>query len=215
MEELVGAAEGSDLGLKSVGEHDHRVVVEDLRDGVLVVGVVVAISHIHVLVVALELNEQERHAVHESHQVAAPPVHGTFHPKLLGGHEVVVLRELEVEHHGAVFACAPVWHLAIHGNAVAKHPVLLLVGGEQRVADEDLLERGESACALLFGQMLVQLDQGVHEVAFQEHFLVRVAPKGTVGPELLLVIAIEDVPFKFVAEQLSGGDLDGCFFRVS
>lgn len=67
MEELIGTAKGSNLGFKTVGEHDHRVVVEDLRDCILVVGVVVAVCHIYVLVMALELHEQERHAVHESH----------------------------------------------------------------------------------------------------------------------------------------------------
>ena len=126
-EELIRTAQRSDFGLQPVGEHHKGVVIEDLGNGVLIVGVVVLICTQHVLVVALELDEQQRHTVDEAHEVAAAAVHGTLYPQLLCRHEAVHPRMLEVEDLCELGARGAIRLNLLHWYAIAKHLVLGLV----------------------------------------------------------------------------------------
>ena len=58
----------------TVGQHDEGVVVEQVRDRVLVVGQVLLVGGADVLVDVLQLDEQERQAVDEADDVGAAAV---------------------------------------------------------------------------------------------------------------------------------------------
>ena len=71
---------------------DDGVVVEQVRDGVLVVGEVLLVGGADVLVDVLQLHEQQRQAVDEADDVRAAAVEVAPHPQLAHAEEMVVLR---------------------------------------------------------------------------------------------------------------------------
>ena len=194
VEELVLAAKRANLSLEPVGEHHKRIEVEELRYGVLIVGIVVLIGTPDVLVVALELHEQQRYAVDKAHEVRPALVERPFHPHLLDGDEPVVLGVLEVENLRVLGVLGAVSAPLLHGDAVSKHCVLLLVGLEQRICGERGHERVSSLLALLDLQPLVQLNECVDQVATQHDLVVALAPEGAVLAQLLLVVRIDEIP---------------------
>ena len=212
VEELVLAAERPDLGLEPVGEHHERVEVEELRDGVLVVGVVVLVGAAHVLVVPLELNEQQGYAVHEAHQVGplvVDPV-GAVHPHLLDGGEAVVLRVLEVEDLRLLGVGAPVVANELHRDAVAQHLVLLLVSLQGRVGRERRQQGVGGLLALLRIKPLVQLGERIEQLGAQHDLTVARAPECAVLPELFFVPGVDKIPAKRV-QPVSCWLLDSLF----
>ena len=70
------AGDRSNPRLLAVAEHHHRVVVEQVRDGVAVVRVVLLVGGLQVAVDVLALHEQQRQAVDEADDVRTPPVQG-------------------------------------------------------------------------------------------------------------------------------------------
>ena len=87
----------ADLRLLAVAEHYHRVMVEDVGDGVAVVRVVLLKGGLEVPVDVLALDEEQRQAVDEADDVGPAAVEVPFDPQLAHAQEVIVLRCLEVE----------------------------------------------------------------------------------------------------------------------
>ena len=69
MEKLIFAAERADLCLHTVGEDKKRVVIKQLRNGVLIIGVVIGISILHVNVIAFQLDKQQRNTVDKADDI--------------------------------------------------------------------------------------------------------------------------------------------------
>ncbi len=90
-EVIPGRVRRADLGVGTVREDDEGVEPEDLADGVPVVTQVVVVGVPHVLVRHLQLDENERNAVDEQHDVGSPPIHLAGHPELRHGEPIVRL----------------------------------------------------------------------------------------------------------------------------
>lgn len=58
VEELIFAAQRADLGFRSVGEDQKSVVVKQMRNGILIVGVIVGVGVLHIHRVLFQLYEQ-------------------------------------------------------------------------------------------------------------------------------------------------------------
>lgn len=65
----------------AVGEHDERVIPEELRNGVLIVPNVVLVRVLQFAMRLLEFHQQKRNAVDEAHQISPALVHMTGHPE--------------------------------------------------------------------------------------------------------------------------------------
>ena len=74
MEELVFAAQCTNLGLHAVTEHQESVVVEQVWDGVQIVGVVVVVGVLHIYGILFQLHKQKRNAVEEAHNIRSAAV---------------------------------------------------------------------------------------------------------------------------------------------
>ena len=215
VEELERASERADLRLEPVGEDNEGVVVEDLGDGALVVGEVVLVGAAHVLVVAFELHEHQRDSVHEADDVASPGVERRLHDELLAREEAVRLGVFEVENPGSLLVRRAVGTNALHRNAVAKHLVFLLVRLQQRVGRQRALEGRYDAGDFVLFQPFVQFEQSWHQIALEYDLLVADTAERAVLAQLLLVVAVDDVPAELTAKQLASGLLDGLLLRVT
>ena len=97
VEVLPAAGDGADPRLLAVGEHHHRVVVEEAGDGVAVVRVVVLEGGLQATMDVLAFDEEQRQAVDEADEVRPAAVEVAADPQLAHAEEVVVLRCLEVQ----------------------------------------------------------------------------------------------------------------------
>ena len=97
VEVLPPGRERADLAGAAVGEDDERVVREELRDGGLVVAQVVPERVLQPLVRRLQLDEDQRQAVDEPHQVGAAFVDLAGDPELRGQEEVVAVGVIPVD----------------------------------------------------------------------------------------------------------------------
>ena len=79
-EVLEGRRVAADARVHAVSEHHERVVMEDVGNGVLVVGKVLVVGAADVAVDVLQLHEQERDAVDEADQVGAAAVERPLDP---------------------------------------------------------------------------------------------------------------------------------------
>ena len=129
------AGDRADPCLLAVAEHHHRVVVEEMRDRVAVVGIVLLEGRLQVAVDVLALDEQQRQPVDEADDVGPAAVEIAAHPQLAHAEEVVVRRVDEVDHaQAALRRLAP--FVAIGDlYAVAHEVVLVAVGGHDGLRD--------------------------------------------------------------------------------
>ena len=123
------AGNATDLRLLAVTEHHHRVVVEDMGNGVAVVRVVLLKSSPEVPVDVLALDEEQWQTVDEADDVCPAAIEVTFDPQLADTKEMVVFGCLEVEDSQPLpYRLA---FVVVEGDehAVADQVVLLTVGG--------------------------------------------------------------------------------------
>ena len=131
VEMLEPAGDRADPGLHTIGQHHQPVVVEQVRDRVLVVEEVLLVSGANILADVLQLHEQQRQAVDKADDVRPAAVQITAHPQLAHAEEIIVFRAIEIEHP------QPLAHpLALGGaegdlHPVPDQPVLVAVGGGQ------------------------------------------------------------------------------------
>ena len=163
---------------------------------------------------ALELHEHQGNAVHEPHQVAAAPMQGAVHPQLLGGNKTVHLGMAEVEYLRELGIGHPVLSDLPHGDAIAQHLVLGLVGLQRGIAHERLRECLNCLGDIRFIHPFVELYERIFEVTFQQHIAVAFASKRAVSAKLFFVVAVMDVPAE-AREQLAGRLLHGLLFGIT
>ena len=75
IEMIPAAGDGAKARIQPIGDDHQRVVMEEVRDRVLVVGVVVVKGRFQALVVALEFDEHQGQTIDETHQIATPMQH--------------------------------------------------------------------------------------------------------------------------------------------
>ena len=190
VEVLPAAGDGADLGLLAVAEHDYGVVVEEVGDGVQVVGEVLLEGDLEVLVDVLALHEKQRQAVDEADDVRAPAVEVASHPELPHAEEVVFVRLVKVEE------AQPLAHQLIlfipEGDlhAVSDQGVLLPVGGGQGLGGDGGGDLAQGVIVGGIGQAGVKFHQLLAQDACQDHLPVRGPAQQAVRPEVLIVVGI-------------------------
>ena len=188
------AGDRADLRALAVREHHDRVVVEEVRDRVAVVAVVLLERDPQIPVDVLALDEEQRQPVDEADQIGPPAVEVTADRQFADREEVVVLRGLEVENPETAFRRFPACVGEGHRDAVAEEVVLLAVGGDDGL-------RGVGGDELAHGIVVggpresgVQRRERRPERAGQHHLAVRVAAEQAVGSEVLPVVGVHRLP---------------------
>ena len=131
VEMLEPAGDRADPGLHTIGQHHQPVVVEQVRDRVLVVEEVLLVSGANILADVLQLHEQQRQAVDKADDVRPAAVQIAAHPQLAHAEELIVFRAIEIEHPQPL--AHPLAPCVAEGDLhpVPDQPVLVAVGGGQ------------------------------------------------------------------------------------
>ena len=148
-EMLVGGTRRADPAFSPVREDDDPVVPEQRRDRVPVVAEVLVVSVLQACMRGFQLDQHQRQAIDETHEIAPPPVHLAVYPDLRGEEEIVALALAPGDH--------PDRHVLLAATLVPSldlHPVL-----DQAV--EVLVGRHIRHCRTVAGQLL---DRGVERI---------------------------------------------------
>ena len=127
VEEFILTAQRTDLGLHTVGEHEERIIVEQERDRVLIIGVVLRICVLDIYIIPLQLDEKEWQAVDKTNDISAPPIQITMNLHLLHGKEVVVVRIVEIDDQSLFLCGLPARLFYLDWNSIADQVILLFI----------------------------------------------------------------------------------------
>ena len=178
VEELELGGVGANLRVDAVCENHERVEVEDLRHDLAVVAEVVAVGNGDILRDVLQLHEDERHAVHEPHDIrAAATAERTAQPQLAHAKEVVVRWRVKVEDAQVYFLLRTIRRRVANGNAIEQELVFLAVEGVEARGD---ICRGKNADTLLVcfsGEPRIELFKCGTQIAHQQHLALVNAPQ--------------------------------------
>ena len=214
VEELVLAAQGAHLGLQTVGEDEKGVVVEQVGDGVQVVGVVVRVGVLHVHGVLLQFHKQQGDPVDESHDIRAAAVQVAVDFQFLDGQEVVVVRVMEVDDLGPLLLGFAVGALDGDGDSVPDEGIFLLVDLHQGGGGQAGLHLLLGFVHLGGGEPRVQALQRLPKIPGEQDLLVAGPAEGAVPAQFLRVIGIGHLPAQLPLQQVSGRFLDENVFGV-
>jgi len=213
VEVLPAAGDGSDLGLLPVAEHDYGVVVEEVGDGVQVVGEIALEGGLEALVDVLALYEKKRQAVDKSDDVRALVVEVALHPKLSHAEEVVVFRMVEVEEAQPLLLQLALPVLECHPHPLPHLVVLLPVGSGQGLGGGGGCDLANRLLVGGGGQVGVEFLQLGSQGADQDGLPVRGSAQQAVRAEVLLVESISGLPAQTM-QVVGGGLLDQGAFGV-
>ena len=133
MEELPFRVDSSHTCLQPVAEHDEGIMVEQLRNRVEIVTIVLVEGIYHFYVVVLQFHKQQRQTIYETHDVSPSMIERTIHPHLTDTQEVILLRRSEVYHLSAYLFRLAVRLYTSHGHTILDVLILLLVDLHQRL----------------------------------------------------------------------------------
>ena len=221
MEELILTAERADLGLHPVREDQKGVVIEEVRDRVQIVRVVVGVGVLHVHRGVFQLHEQKRQAVDKAHDIRPAAVEIAVDLHLFHREEAVLRWVLEIDHQGAALLRAPVGAADGDGDAVAQEEVFvaqeevfLLVDLQERRGGEPLLQRSDGLADLGGRDPGVEFLQRSAEIPFQQDLFVACPSQRAVFPQHFLVVGIDHIPAQLVMQQIPRSLLDKDVFGI-
>ena len=127
MKEFIFAAKCSNLCLHTVGEHKKCVVIEQKRNSILVICVVIRISILHIHIIPLQFYEQKRQAIYKAHDICPSAVKISVNLQLLNSKEMIIIRIIKVDYNGLLYFRLSVWLLNSHRNTITYHEILLFI----------------------------------------------------------------------------------------
>ena len=214
MEELILAAQRTDLGFRSIGEDQESVVVEQMGNGVEIIGVVVGVGILHVHRVLLQFNKQQRNPIDETDNIRAAAVQVTVDLQLFDGEEMVVIGIPEVDDRGIFGFCPAAGLLHCDGDAVTNQEIFFLVDLQQGGGGQSVLQCALSLVHLSGCDPRIQAQQSLTKIPGQQNLPVALAAKRAVFAQLLRVVGKGDLPAQLVFEQVTGAFLDEDIFGI-
>ena len=170
MEKLVLAAKRAHLGFQSIGQHKKGIVIEQLRNGIEVIPIVVYVGVLHIHGGLFQLDEQQRNAIDKAHNVRSAAVQLRVDLHLFYGKEVVVFRVFEVDHRRASDFGAAIRPLDRHRDAIPQQKILFLVDLHQGCGGNVRREFLLHLVQLVRGEPRVQAQKRLPKIPGQQHF---------------------------------------------
>ena len=200
MEELILAAQRTDLGFRSIGEDQESVVVEQMGNGVEIIGVVVGVGILHVHRVLLQFNKQQRNPIDETDNIRAAAVQVTVDLQLFDGEEMVVIGIPEVDDRGTFGFCPAAGLLHGDRDTIPNEEILLLVDLQQGGGGQPIFQSALGLVHLSGCNPRIQAQQSLTKIPGQQNLPVALAAKRAVFAQLLRVVGKGDLPAKLIFE---------------
>ena len=205
--------------LVAIAHHQKGVVMKGVGDAVLgqVVGKVVVEAGADVAIHRLQLDEDQRQAIHETHQVGAAVVMRhphALHFQLAHREEAVITDVTEIDDLDVSMARLAARLPPLDRHAAADETVELVVVLDEGACEVDAGELGYGLLSRSGRQVGVQPLDGGAEIAHQHDLTFGSPAQGAGGAEDLGVIGVETLPAQRVAQMVGEGLLDQAIFAV-
>ena len=194
MKEFVLAAERAHLGFYAVGKDEESVVVEQMRNGIQIVGIVVGIGVLHIHRGLFQLHKQQGNAVDKAHDVGAAVVEIAADFQLLDGQKMIAFRVLKVNQCRPLFLCFPTGALYRNGNPVPDEIVFFLVDLHEGGCGKAALQLAHGLLCLACREPRIQPRERLLHIPGQQDFMITPAAKRAAFPQTLCVVGKDDLP---------------------
>ena len=208
MEKGILATQGAYLCLSAIGEHQKGIVVEQMGNGVQIVGIVAGIGILYIHIVILKFHEQQGDAVDKAHDIRPSAVQFAMNFQFLDGQKVVVQRVIKVKYPNTPDFRLSVRLLDRNRDAIPEIAVLLLIDLDQRGRGQVILQLLHRILIEGFRQPGIQLHHSPPEVTPEHDFPIAFPSKGAVYAQFFRVIGIGNVPAQFITKQIARTVLD-------
>ena len=214
VEKLVLAAKRAHLGFQSIGQHKEGIVIEQLRNGIEIISVIVYVGVLHIHGRLFQLDEQQRNAIDKAHDVrsAAVQLRVDFH--FFYGEEMIVFRVFEVDHRRASDFGAAIRPLDRHRDAIPQQKILFLIDLHQGCGGNVCREFLLHLVQLVRGEPRVQAQKRLPKIPGQQHFPIAGAAQRPVRPQLFGVVSHHDLPAQNILQQVARTVLNKDIFGV-
>ena len=214
MEELVLAAKRAHLGFQSIGQHKEGIVIEQLRNGIEIISVIVYVGVLHIHGRLFQLDEQQRNAIDKAHDVRSAAVQLRVDLHLFYGEEMIVFRVFEVDHRRASDFGAAIRPLDRHRDAIPQQKILFLVDLHQGCGGNVRRKFLLHLVQLVRGEPRVQVQKRLPKIPGQQHFPIAGAAQRPVRPQLFGVVSQYHLPAQNILQQVACAVLNKDIFGV-
>ena len=214
VEKLVLAAKRAHLGFQSIGQHKEGIVIEQLRNGIEIISVIVYVGVLHINGRLFQLDEQQRNAIDKAHDVRSAAVQLRVDLHLFYGEKVVVFRVFEVDHRRAPRFGAAIRPLDRHRDAIPQQKILFLIDLHQGCGGNVCREFLLHLVQLIRGEPRVQAQKRLPKIPGQQHFPIAGAAQRPVRPQLFGVVSQHHLPAQNILQQIACTVLDKDIFGV-
>ena len=170
VEKLVLAAKRTHLGFQSIGQHKKGIVMEQLRNGIEVIPIIVYVGVLHIHGGLFQLDEQQRNAIDKAHNVCPAAVQLRVDLHFFYGEEMIVFRVFEVDHRRASDFGAAIRPLDRHRDAIPQQKILFLIDLHQGCGGNMCREFLLHLVQLVRGEPRVQPQKRLPKIPGQQHF---------------------------------------------
>ena len=170
VEKLVLAAKRTHLGFQSIGQHKKGIVIEQLRNGIEVIPIIVYVGVLHIHGGLFQLDKQQRNAIDKAHNVCTAAVQLRVDLHFFYGEEMIVFRVFEVDHRRASDFGAVIRPLDRHRDAIPQQKILFLINLHQRCGGNVRREFLLHLVQLVRGEPWIQPQKCLPKIPGQQHF---------------------------------------------
>ena len=214
VEKLVLAAKRAHLGFQSIGQHKKGIIVEQLRNGIKVIPIIVYVGVLHIHGGLFQLDEQQRNAIDKAHNVCPAAVQLRVDLHLFYGEEMIVFRVFEVDHRRASDFGAAIRPLDRHRDAIPQQKILFLIDLHQGCGGNVRREFLLHLVQLVRGEPRVQPQKRLPKIPGQQHFPIAGAAQRPIRPQLFGVVSQHHLPAQNILQQVACTVLDKDIFGV-
>ena len=169
-----------------------------MRNGILVISIVIIIGILNVYCVFLQLHKQKRNTIHKTYDVSTSAVQISVNFQFLNGKEVVVVWILKIKNSSFLCFCLTVWLLHRHRDSFANEEILFFIDLKQRGSRKSVFQCFLSFIHLVFCNPRIELFQRISEVAREQNITVALTTKGAILTENFCVVCELHIPAQFV-----------------
>lgn len=213
VEVFEAGGEGAVLRVVAIADDHEGVPVEQVGDGVAVVGVVLFVGAVDVDFEAFEFDEHQGQAVDEADQIGPAQMQGAAHPQFTHGEEAVAFGSVEVDQAQAFIDEFAGVVAEFDGHAIAQQLVFFGVVLDEGLGGVGLEDGAEGLGVGGVGEAGVEASQGGDDVAGEDDLGIGGASEQALGDERAFVLGHDAVPAE-VGQKFSGGGLDERVFGV-
>ena len=127
VEKFILTAEGTDFGVMAVAQDEKRVVIKELRDGILIVGKVFGKGILHIDIDCFEFHKKQGNTVDKADDIGTAAIVITVDFEFFDGEEMVVGGILKVDESGGAGGDFAIGEFDGNGDSVTDERIFFLI----------------------------------------------------------------------------------------